>query len=93
MEKRKVFKRIGPGNWKLISMVELKCDDVFRIFRPDGELIGTTWKAVSDGYINDKGVPSVESKKYKIPLTNIEKLIEEMNKNIDKAIERVIEKY
>ena len=90
---RKVFKRIGLGNWEMVSMIELKEGDVFRLYSSTGDQIGTTWKAMSNGFISDKKIPSVEAKKFKIPLTPMQKIMEDLDISIDRAVEQVIEKY
>lgn len=55
---RKVFKRQPSGSWKEISITDLRQDDVFTIWNPDGSPVlykgELLMKALTDTYLDEE---------------------------------------
>lgn len=47
-----------------VTMDTLKKGDYFMIFEPDGTRVGTIWKALDDGFVNDNGIGTVNSQPF-----------------------------
>ena len=62
---RKTEIQTDDNTWSEINLIDIKEGQIFRVFEQDGEPVtdergGTVWEADSDGYMNERGIPTVK---------------------------------